>query len=119
MCTGTQTNMSCGHTLRHLEKCKEGTKCRRKTFQTAYIADTCAQCDREAHFHKSRATYEAEHEALMDRYVKAKQLKRTEVMRRLERMMALLHRDMRDRNAKIGMIRGDPDVLWAEGQEDE
>jgi hypothetical protein len=63
-----------------------------------YINDTCARCDPAAKQKFLRATYEYEHNLLMDEYIAAKKIGNTAAMARLEEQMDRDVKDVRTAN---------------------
>lgn len=127
MCTITETKMTCGHRLRSIQRCQESEYCnggeRPSTASSASstassperinLPDTCARCDRPAHLHKSRRSYETNHAELVMRYVDAKSDGDITEMHRLESTITRLYRNLIKKNSAITVVGGgNLDVTW-------
>ncbi|ROT40610.1 hypothetical protein SODALDRAFT_100699 [Sodiomyces alkalinus F11] len=118
MCSTTiaEIEMACGHSIRPITSVgdqqprHDGREQPRAT--KIVVNDTCANCDREVHLHKSRLLYDAQHAELLRCYVEAKRTSNDEEMARLEQGMQTLYRETRKKIGAISKIPSGTGVFW-------
>lgn len=117
MCSTTvvEIEMACGHTIRPTTNAAQqpGRNGQEQPPPTRVVAhDTCANCDREAHIHKSKLLYDTQHAELTRRYVEAKRTGDSNEMVRLERRILAVYQETRRKIAALSKIPSSPDVFW-------